>query len=92
MDSGAYLLPGMYQITQLSSTTLSVIYLGHSLNVPLIKALSELSDGLEPHGIKYTAAQTAVTCGSVLSGMAAAGGVPGVVYWVGSREGYYTGY
>ena len=28
----------------------SVIYLGHTLNVPLIRVPSELSYGLEPHG------------------------------------------
>ena len=34
---------------------LSVIYLGHTRNVPLIRSSSELLDGLEPHATIYPA-------------------------------------
>ena len=50
MDTPAYSMPGIRQITQLSPTPQSVITLGHSPNVPLMRPASELGDGFEPHG------------------------------------------
>ena len=35
----------------------SVIYLGHTIEQPLIRPSSELSDGLEPHGLIYSVRQ-----------------------------------
>ena len=49
MDTPAYLVRGMSQITQLLSTSGSVINLGQLSNVPLIQGSSELVDGSEPH-------------------------------------------
>ena len=82
----------MCQNGQLSPTLLSVITLGHSPNVPLMRALSELLDGLEPHDhvlLHRTAACTRVAGHGDQQG--GGEGVPGVVGWVGTREGY-TGY
>ena len=75
LDSPAYLLPGMPQNSQLSSTSVSVITLGHMPNVPLMRARSELSYGLEPHDIVLLHGRT-VRC--PVHCQDGARGVPGV--------------
>ena len=50
MDTPAYLVLEICQITQLSPTPRSVITLGHTPKQPLIGPRSELVDGFEPHG------------------------------------------
>ena len=49
LDSPAFLLLNVPQITQLSSTYPSVITLGQHAKQPLIRAPSDHPDGLEPH-------------------------------------------
>ena len=81
----------MSRITQLSSTSRSVINLGQVGHVPLIRLSSELADGLEPHDHIYspdTARAAAVQCGS---GVRWGGGVPGVCAVGGYREGAIPG-
>ena len=92
MDSAAYLLPVISQITQLFSTSGSVIILGHTVNVPLMWSPSELIDGLEPHALFLLAVapRTAVreyTAGGDAGRRCTRGGAAG---WV--PGGWYTGY
>ena len=69
----------------------SVIMLGHSPNVPLIGASSELSDGLEPHALKLSVraaagCMTAVQVGEGCTrGGCRPGGYQGGVYRVPSQ-------
>ena len=67
---------------------ISVIYLGHKANEPLMWSPSELADGFEPHGQSYSSPCTCWRGVELMSG----GGVPGVVRagWVPGR--CYTGY
>ena len=66
----------------------SVIYLGHTLNVPLIGPSTELSDGYEPHGHIYSGNQYTAHCDHAGQYPGAVGrGVPGVVQVGGYREG-----
>ena len=44
---------------------ISVIYLGHTREQPLISSASELVDGLEPHGLKQSVVQHPGTSGAV---------------------------
>ena len=89
MDTPAYLVPGISQITQLSSTSESVIDLGHSAKEPLMRPGSELSYRLEPHDHVLLP----VHCRTPLTSLyGAAGGVPGGGAAVGYQEGWYTGY
>ena len=69
----------------------SVITLGHSANVPLIRPSSELVDGFEPHGL-FCSSRTAAggTADARHSGWWGRG-VPGVVQWVGTWEGAIPG-
>ena len=60
MDTPAYLLLGIRQITQLFPTSRSVITLGHTLKEPLIRPSSELVDGLEPHDYEPSGVQHGV--------------------------------
>ena len=84
MDSSAYLLPRICQITQLSSTFHSVITLGHKANEPLMCPASELAYGLEPHGLICSAVPHPCTEYVPGSGMR---GVPGVACsWVDGRS------
>ena len=82
------MLPIIYQITQLSSTSLSVITLGHIPNVPLIRPPSELGYRLEPHDHILVAGLAAAVLGAAA---AVAGVYPGVVrqggYWEGAIPG-----
>ena len=63
---------------------LSVITLGHTLNVPLMHRLSELVDGLEPHGHIPVLGHRACTVRHVQP-------VPGRVYPGGAVGGYQEG-
>ena len=91
MDSRAYLLPGMSEITQLSPTLVSVITLGKLSDVPLIRARSELVDGLEPHDHFYLRRHATARTGSHAgSSSHAREGVPGVGAG-GYREGAIPG-
>ena len=82
-------MPEIAQITQLLSTSQSVISLGHTRNVPLMCPGSELSYRYEPTTI-FSPAYSQCTAsvdgrgGSGVPGVAAAGGVPG-----GDYTGYY---
>ena len=76
LDTPAYLLPVIAQITQLLWTRQSVITLGHTMEQPLMCPASELVDGYEPHDHIYSA---------VVSG-AAVSAVP--VLTVGAEEVY----
>ena len=85
MDTPAYSLPVMYQITQLSRTRRSVITLGHSPEQPLIDPPSELSYGFEPHGHIGSTSAVAGSAESVMRGGGVGRGVPGVgPGWVGT--------
>ena len=64
----------------------SVIYLGHTRNVPLMPASSELVDGLEPHDHMDTAVDGA---GYGVSGVHGGGVYPGWCSRVGTGEGLY---
>ena len=69
----------------------SVIYVGHKVKQPLIRWTSELTDGLEPHGLKLPVRTASM---SVRTGSWRGGGVPGVGCWVGTGwvpGGCYTG-
>ena len=89
MDSAAYLFCQIAQITQLSSTSSTVITLGQLSNVPLMCSASELSYGSEPHAL-FTPGHG--TDGSVQTGHRVQDGVyPGLRQWVGTGRGY-TGY
>ena len=67
---------------------ISVIYLGHKLNVPLMYRPSELSDGLEPTAIFSSEDQV---CGSAGYRVVRCWGCTrGGAGWV--LGGYYTGY
>ena len=66
----------------------TVIYLGHTCNVPLIRAPSELGDGLEPHDTIYQYVDGRVY---PATGTGCSRGVPGVVQAVGTG-GVHTGY
>ena len=92
MDSPAYSVPGMRGITQLSPTPGSVITLGHSANVPLIRASSELSYRLEPHDHICSAVHAACSRdaghGDQLGGEEV---YPGWC-WEGGTGRVYTGY
>ena len=66
----------------------SVIYLGHTANVPLIRRLSELADGLEPHD-HILLVDTADPLPPVLHRVQGRG-VPGVAVG-GYREGAIPG-
>ena len=74
----------MSRITQLSPTPGTVITLGHTSNVPLIRAPSELSDGLEPHALIYSADMTRAAVTPSRSCTRWGGGVPGggAAVWV----------
>ena len=67
---------------------MSVITLGHSANVPLMRPASELSYGSEPHG-HITTARTPPCTRVAGHGDQQGGreGVPGVVGWVGTWRG-----
>ena len=73
--------------TILDST--SVIYLGHSLNVPLMRPRSELGYGFEPHGHKAPVRHRG---SDGERDMPVVGGVPGVGRLGGYQEGSTTGY
>ena len=64
----------------------SVITLGHTLNVPLIRPRSELGYGLEPHG--YFSSVTPWS-GHPDYRHGGGRGVPGVAAWVGTRRVLY---
>ena len=85
MDSPAYSMPGIAQITQLSPTSYSVITLGQLAHVPLMWSPSELSYGSEPHDQFTTAVDGA---GYGVSG-GRGGGVPGVVLRWGTGRVLY---
>ena len=88
MDSPAYLVSGIRQITQLSPTSDSVITLGQLSNVPLIASPSELVDGLEPHDHIPPAARARE---HLRGSRGWDRGVPGVVAWVGTGRGSIPG-
>ena len=67
----------------------SVITLGHSPRLPLIRALSELADRLEPHDHIVS---TAVGMHPCSHGVRWEGVYPGWCRTGGYQEGYYTGY
>ena len=92
MDSPAYLVPVVCQITQLLSTSRSVITLGHNVKQPLIRPSSELVDGYEPHDLIYSGYMTVRQLCDAGTCSVGWEGVPGVgAGWVGTRVGY-TGY
>ena len=64
MDTPAYSLPIVHQITQLLSTSRSVITLGQLSIVPLMCRPSELSYGLEPHSYILLSAGAAAVLGA----------------------------
>ena len=66
----------------------TVIYLGHSANVPLIRRSSELVDGLEPHGYILLAGHGAAVLGAAAAVRGCTQG--GASGWV--PGGWYTGY
>ena len=54
-----------------------------------MRALSELTDGFEPHDHIYTAGLPVHPCSQLCTTRREGRGVPGVVgSWVGAREGY----
>ena len=71
---------------------LRVIYLGHTANVPLIRPLSDLADGFEPHDTIWSRVHRGVQSGTLARW---GSGVPGVVrlggYWEGGNTGTQPG-